>query len=421
MTNDLFRSEVLQARRSGWLGSISLAQPVRFWILTVAAVLIALTVVLFIVFGSYTRRSSVTGQLVPSQGLATVLSPATGVVTELDFPEGSRVAQGDVLALVSVPRATASSGNTQAALEHRLDQRQDGLQLAHDAQDGQLLVQSQGIRNQLSAAQRELQQVETETATRQQQIRIASETLERLRRLEDSQFVSILQIKQQEALVLDYTSQMQSLQRQAISTRRLIAQLEQSLLELPSQRAASSASYQRELAALEQERVQTQANGSLVITAPVDGVVATQVVKSGQAVQATQPLLSLLPGDGKLEAELLVPSRAIGFIAPGDLVLLRYQAFPYQKFGHQKGKVSRISRSALTPAELGALVGSAEKSEPFYRVTVALSQQAITAYGKQETLKPGMLLEADVMGEKRKLIEWIFEPLYSISGKVWDS
>ena len=156
------------------------------------------------------------------------------------------------------------------------------------------------------------------------------------------------------------------------------------------------------------------------MTAPVGGVVATQVVKAGQAVQAGQPLMSLLPGKGELEAELLVPSRAIGFIAPGDGVLLRYQAFPYQKFGHHQGRVASISRSALSSGELGALVGNAQQGEPFYRVTVALAGQAVTAYGKPEPLKPGMLLEADILGEKRRLIEWVFEPLYSLKGKVGD-
>lgn len=61
--------------------------------------------------------------------------------------------------------------------------------------------------------------------------------------------------------------------------------------------------------------MQTQVNGALVVTAPVAGVVATQMAKPGQAIQLGQPLLSVVPGDGHLEAELLVPSRAIGFIA----------------------------------------------------------------------------------------------------------
>ena len=67
---------------------------------------------------------------------------------------------------------------------------------------------------------------------------------------------------------------------------------------------------------------------------------------------------------------------------------------------------------------MGTLIGNAQQGEPYYRITVALAQQAITAYGKPEPLKPGMLLDADVMGEKRRLIEWIFEPLYSLAGRL---
>jgi membrane fusion protein len=128
--------------------------------------------------------------------------------------------------------------------------------------------------------------------------------------------------------------------------------------------------------------------------------------------------MSLIPGEGALEANLLVPSRAIGFIAPGDEVQLRYQAYPYQKFGHQRGTVKKISRSALTSGELGTLVGRAEQGEPFYRVTVGLTNQDVMAYGRREPLKPGMLLEADIMGESRSLIEWVFEPLFSVKGKA---
>lgn len=420
MTQPLFRPEVLEAKRGSWLGGISLAQPLRLWLLTLAAATATTAIVLFVTFGTYTRRSTVTGQLVPSQGLATVLAPATGVVTRLDAVEGARVQVGAALAVVSVPRATLASGDTQVALEQQLGQRQAGLMSAWEAQQRQLQAQAQGTREQLAIAQRELRQIESEVATRWDQIRIANETLERLRRLEDGQYVSVLQIKQQEAAVLEYTGQMQALQRQAIGTRRLIAQLQQTVRELPAQGQASEAGFKRELAQLEQERVQTQASGALVVKAPVTGVVATQVTKPGQAVQAGQPLMTLLPGDGRLEAELLVPSRAIGFIESGDRVLLRYQAFPYQKFGHQEGRVSAISRSALSADEVEALSGNARQSEPPYRITVSLAQQAITAYGKQEGLKPGMLVDADVLGERRTIIEWLSEPLYSLTGKKID-
>ncbi|WP_222565883.1 HlyD family secretion protein [Novilysobacter antarcticus] len=413
MSQDLFRREVLEAKRTSWLGGISLAQPVRLWILTTAAVVVALTIALFLTFGTYTRRSRVIGQLVPVQGMATVLAPATGVLTRVDIPEGGKVSAGQTLAVVTVPRSTLLSGDTTAALAQRLQRREDGMTSAQSAQQQLLEAQSNGLATQLTIARRELAQIETEIATRQEQVGIANQTMERLQQLQQDQYVSELQVKQQQAATLEQVGEVQILQRQAIGTRRLIAQLQQALHEVPGQRQTSEANFQRDLAVLEQEQVETQARGELALHAPVSGIVATQLAKPGQAVQAGQPLLSLLPGDGTLEAELLVPSRSIGFIEPGDSVLLRYQAFPYQKFGHHQGRVERISRSTV------ATMDANSTSEPFYRITVSLDKQAITVYGKPEPLKPGMLLDADVLGEQRTLIEWIFEPLYSIKGSVF--
>jgi Cation efflux system protein CusB domain 1 len=75
-----------------------------------------------------------------------------------------------------------------------------------------------------------------------------------------------------------------------------------------------------------------------------------------------------------MQAELLAPSTSIGFLRPGQRVLLRYSAFPYQKFGEYWGTVTEISRAALQTEELKALVPSmpaAEQAKTFYRVTVA--------------------------------------------------
>lgn len=418
MTQPLFRPEVIAAKRTSWLGGISLAQPIRLWVLTAFAAFLALAVILFLVFGSYTRRSRVVGQLVPVQGMATVLAPATGVVARVDIPEGGRVEAGQTIAIVSVPRATVAGGDTVGALQQRLARRADGLESAQSAQQQLLNAQSSGLASQLAAARRELAQINAEVATRQEQVRLANETLGRLRQLRDDQYVSELQLKQQEATALAQVSEVQILQRQAIATRRLIAQLQQATQELPSQRQASQAGFQRDLALLEQEQVELQARGELALTAPVAGVIATQLFKPGQAVQAGQPLMSVLPGDGTLEAELLVPSRAIGFIEPGDEVLLRYQAYPYQKFGHHQGRVARISRSTVSAGSPGPASGGGSP-EPYYRVNVALSRQVITAYGKPEALKPGMVLDADVLGERRTLIEWVLEPLYSLQGTVF--
>lgn len=118
-----------------------------------------------------------------------------------------------------------------------------------------------------------------------------------------------------------------------------------------------------------------------------------------------------------LQARLLVPSRAAGFIDPGSCVVLRYQAYPYQKFGQQYGRVSSISNSALSSDEVVAMTGQ-RPQEPLYRVQVTLDRQRIIAYGKPKALRPGMALSADILMDRRTLIDWAFAPLYGLGQSV---
>lgn len=419
MSHDLFRREALDARRGNWLGSVALSQPLSLRVMAAIAVAIAIVAILFLTLASYTRRSRVVGQLVPSRGLATVLAPVTGVVTQIALAEGARASTHEPLAVISIPRATPVSGDTTIALARELAQRRDGLERSRSAQRVLLETQARGFAAQIAVARDELREIEAEIATQREQVRIARETLERMRRLEQDRYVSAVDRRQSEAQALNHISAMQALQGKALTTRRLLAQLEQARSELPGQRLAAEASFSRDTALLQQEQLQLESQSSIAVHAPVDGIVSTRLVEAGQSVQQGQPLLSIIPGDGRLQADLLVPSRAVGFVEPGDRVLLRYQAFPFQKFGHQEGRVARVGRSALTPAELATLLGAAKASEPMYRVTVTLTRQSIVAYGHRERLRPGMALEADIMGESRTLLEWALEPLYAIKGKIF--
>lgn len=414
----LFRKEAMAATQRGWLGGISLAQKPHAWLLTAIGSLSALAVLLFLIFGSYTKRASVVGQLVPTLGLATVLSPATGVLDRLHLDEGDDVERGQPLAVVNIPRATASDEDTSQALEVSLERRRASLLSSGAANTDLLGAQESALRSQIGDAERELRQIASEIQTRVEQVNLAEETLGRLRQLEDERYVSLLQIKQQESSLLSWRAEMQALERQALATRRTQTQLVQALQEIPSQTRVKDADLQRELALLEQELVETQLRGAVSVRSPSDGMISSQLVKPGQSVQAGQPILSILPRGDALEAELLVPSRAIGFVETGDAVQLRYQAFPYQKFGHHRGTVAMVSRSAIIPGEYGTGRQATGQAEPMYRVVVRLETQSVMAYGQEEPLRPGMLFEADILGEKRRLIEWILEPIYSVRGRM---
>lgn len=414
MNQDLFRPEVMQSRRDSAMGHVSLAQPLRLWVLCGFACQAAALIVAFLVFGEYTRRSHVTGQLVPSLGVSTVVAASNGVVARLVPQEGDRVDAGDALVRIDTPRAIANGQDALVAIREDMAARDSSVLELANSQIAQLDAQRTGTARQLDAARKELAQVEQAIATRRAQVRLGRETLARYRSIADEKFVSQVQVDQQELAMLDLLHEQQSLERQATSVRRGIAQMEQALQEIPAQRRGQQATMARDRALIRQERVQHEASGALLIKAPVSGLVANRLVEPGQAVQAGQPLLSLLPEGSLLEAQLLVPSRSIGFIEAGDKVQLRYQAYSYQKFGHYSGRVIRVSRSAVT----GPSTAGGQPSEPYYRVQVRLDSQSVMVYGKPEPLRPGMLLDADILSERRRLYEWLLEPLYSLRGTV---
>jgi membrane fusion protein len=116
-------------------------------------------------------------------------------------------------------------------------------------------------------------------------------------------------------------------------------------------------------------------------------------------------------------------ARQAGFVEKGQRVLLRYAAYPYQKFGMGNGEVIEVSRSPYVVQELpthiaATLSGIAQSGDPVYRVTVRVTDQAVQAYGRAHELKAGMLAEADIVQDTRKLWEWVLEPVFSLSGKV---
>ena len=165
-TDVLFRSEVLEAKRSGWLGGIALSQPLSLRLLGAAAVLSALAVVLFLILGSYTRRSRVEGALVPVEGLATVVAPATGVMTAIDAGEGAAVDAGATLAVVTVQRTLAGERDAGAEVALRLERRRQSLFEGRSAEAASFDARRSGLAEQLAAGTQELGQIVTEIELR---------------------------------------------------------------------------------------------------------------------------------------------------------------------------------------------------------------------------------------------------------------
>ncbi len=174
------------------------------------------------------------------------------------------------------------------------------------------------------------------------------------------------------------------------------------------------AEFRQQLSDIDQKILEIEGRRIYTLRTPTAGRVTAIQVSPGTWVKE-RPLLTILPRNSKFKAELFIPTRAIGFIKKGQSVLLRYTAFPYQRFGLYNGTIDKISEVILTPDELHVPV---KIEEPVYRVTVIPDKQAISAYGKEFNLQAGMLLQASIILEGRTLGEWLLAPIYSLRGRL---
>ena len=108
----------------------------------------------------------------------------------------------------------------------------------------------------------------------------------------------------------------------------------------------------------------------------------------------------------------MTKASAIGFVRPGQEVALSLQAFPYQRFGTVPGRVRSVSSTVLAPNEVP--IQGLNIQEPVYRIRVTLSREAMQAYGESVPLQPGMLVSAQIVFDRRSLLQWLFDPIYAV-------
>jgi membrane fusion protein len=417
----LFRKQVLTERQTQWMGTVLLAPRRSDRWFTLGAVLTMLAILGLLFFGEFTRKARVGGWLVPQQGLMRVFAPQPGVVAQLYVKEGAQVRKGERLLRLSGELESATLGATQAEIVRRLIELRDALRDERRQQERLLTQQQRTYANRLSALHSEVNQVEHDIGTMKARVALAERNAKANRSLRDQGFISEQQLQLVEADRLEQHSRLGALERQQIELGREQVTLQGELNDLPVKTRAELATIERNMATAEQELAQAEARREIVVPAPQDGTVTAILIEEGGHANISAPLLSIVPAGANLEAHLYSPSRAVGFVRPGQHVLVRYQAYPYQKFGHYEGVVASISRSAVNPTELppqlAGVIRGVTEPEPVYRITVGLARQTVTTYGRQVDLQPGMQLEADIALETRRLYEWVLDPLYTVTGK----
>lgn len=403
----LFRNEATEAATHR-LGIPVRAQGLGLWLVTGFILLLLFLMAAFLMATSFPRKETVAGSLVPSRGLLMVVSQRSGVVSTVHVDEGTTVRSGEPIVTVSVDSVIGSGESTGAALSSVAEQLTQAADDRERATSAATSSQESGARERMLGIERQLAALRESAPLYARQLGIAEKTMEDLGLLRADKLVSELQYRDAEVRVLTVKQSMSELHSRIALLEQERAQARHELDRLGAEREAGRAVAMSERLSSREKAINYTLQTRFDLVAPSAGQITSLQAKPGAAVTAGRTLGVIMPAGSKLLAEVWVPSSAIAFVDIGTEVRLMYDAFPYQKFGVGHAKVIKVARSPTAAEELPVELKAMESQ---YRLLAELDNQQMLAYGEEHGLTPGMRFKADLILERRSLLDWLLEPL----------
>ncbi|MGL4829822.1 MAG: HlyD family secretion protein [Vibrio sp.] len=417
MNRQIFREEYLTRHYNSEQSQILLLHGFSHRIIIASCLFIILSILTLLIFGTYTQKSYLEGVIMPSTGLIAVKASQDGIVEQVFTQEGQQVDRSIGLLEINSEVFDSNGQSIHQSLKRSLQQQYDSIlsqqryeKLMSQARTDELKSKIERLKLEIQSAQQSLRLAKERTA-------LKNESNESYRKLLESKYISDLTFK-------DYLSSLVALKADEESKIMLIQQLERELVGaqyqfdyMHQEGKVRDVELARQLDGIVQQQIELTATTEAVIYAPVSGEVSALRIENGQAVSRGEVLLNIIPETTELQVELYAPSRAVGFLQTGQSVGLRIDAYPFEKFGIQPGTIKRVTKSTLSPTEIKSKDQTIRSdTETLYRVIVALNKPTITVYGREEPLKVGMKVSADVYVETRQLYEWLLGPITRLRG-----
>lgn len=406
----LFRPEAVADKRRKLHGALLLSRPLGGVLLTWTLAGLAALAIVYLFSYDFHRKESVRGYVTSSGGVITLRARNAGVLSALFVEAGDRVGAGDPLFEAATDIDTGDGPLRRGQLRTTEDRiRQIDEQSA-------LVAASFGERRRFLGGQLErldnrIRQMDARLAARRRLLDIGEQNLERMTRLNERRYASEAEVSRRLEDVLLQRAAVAEAASDISAARAERDRLRFELESLPAERSRALSELAIRGGVLQQSRLEQTAQQSHVVRAPVDGRITAVHGEVGQTVAAQAGVVRLVPEDTAIVANLLAPSRAIGFLEEGGPVHLRIDAFPYQKFGLQSGRILEVSRTAFQPGELKTPF---PYDEAAYRVVVELDRDHVYAYGRRYPLQVDMTLRGDLVVDRRSLLEWILEPVLAL-------
>lgn len=414
-SNELFRREAIEGQDRNKLGEAMLLPKANHQILATVLICWFLLLCGLLFNASFSSKATVHGWLVSSKPSIDIMAKEpNGIVKSTDISLGQQVNKGQVLLQISRNASAQISENYQALF--------DSL-----SQQSRLLKERQLMLRHKYRQQNQHNKTLIQTIDQHLEIHVLTEQKLEMQLQEAISEEADLSSLVQNASISKISYQAQkdkrhAIERQLTANRSSKLEFAQKRLTAEQTQSASNIALEEQqnilessLLSINQEIQKLTGANDYLIRSPIDGIVHNLQASVGETINTSLPLLQITPLDNPLKAVLFVPSNHAGFIKNTQLVQLKLNAFPYQKFGMSAAHVSQVSHQVLMPQQVKRM--PINLTEPVFIIEATLNHQQINANGKNLDLKAGMLFQADIILSKRSLLEWLLSPIYSLRGE----
>jgi hemolysin D len=171
------------------------------------------------------------------------------------------------------------------------------------------------------------------------------------------------------------------------------------------------------------------------LTAPISGTVQQLAVTTvGQVVVSGQALITIVPTDDPIEIEAMIQNQDVGFVEPGQPVVVKIESSPFTRFGTIDGTVVKVSRDGVDEREESQLNDPKLTTRPqssttatsqqstgqnlVFPATISMSRRSISIEGKDIPLSPGMAVTVEIRTGQRRALDYVLSPLREVTSSA---
>jgi len=378
--------------------------------------------------GTFSKQETMRGIVLGSKGGERIVSTVDGTVRKIWVAQGEEVRAGQRLMTIA-PHQTAAGDKplSEGALQSLAEQRRNVQRqmadiesaMSHDSSDlhaleGNLVKLNETLRRQAEELRPALETQET----------VVRKLHAYLKRGDVTRDTVIAQ----ERIKQDYIRQLLDVRLQLTQVGTSQIERRRTLQQNKTNNTSQLAQLGRELADLDTriERARSAISTEVIVGAP--GTLAAVNVREGAEVKAGDTIAAIGDPGAPFTIGLQAPSKTMGLLAIGQRVVLKYDAFPYKTFGVKYGRTVAINTQPLslpkddeTSPMLDMQLAKAGPRPPpqsKYLIEVEPEDRTIVAYGAERPILIGSTLSADVVVERRRLIDWVLDPIFAMRGRT---